>query len=55
MAINEVRNPDGALYLELKVPSKIRLQGNVWSFLEKYGYRYDKNPRPLLASEVWLL
>lgn len=52
VAINEARNPDGALYLELKVPSKIRLQGNVWSFLEKYGYRYDKNPRPLLASEV---
>ncbi|CAA7028950.1 unnamed protein product [Microthlaspi erraticum] len=44
---------DGASYLELKVPSKSRLQGDCWKFLERYGYRYGGNhTRPLLAREV---
>ncbi|KAL1217826.1 DNA-directed RNA polymerase V subunit 1 [Cardamine amara subsp. amara] len=44
---------DGASYLELKLPSRSRLQAGCWNFLERYGYRYGSDyTRPLLAREV---
>ncbi|ESQ52703.1 hypothetical protein EUTSA_v10016128mg [Eutrema salsugineum] len=44
---------DGASYLELKFPSRSRLQEGCWNFLERYGYRYGSDyTRPLLAREV---
>lgn len=55
VSVNEVKNADGACYLELKVPSRTRDPQNIWGFLEKYGYRYGQNPRPLLPSEVRLI
>ncbi|KAL3537763.1 hypothetical protein ACH5RR_001129 [Cinchona calisaya] len=56
VAVNEVKTTDGACYLELKVPSRTKLQENFWSFLEKYGFRYgDSYCRPLLPSEVVII
>ncbi|KAL0379812.1 UNVERIFIED_CONTAM: DNA-directed RNA polymerase V subunit, partial [Sesamum angustifolium] len=53
ISINEAKTSDGAYYLELKVPSRSRLQEGFWYFLEKYGFRYgDMYSRPLLPSEV---
>lgn len=53
VSVNEVKNADGACYLELKVPSRTRDPENIWGFLEKYGYRYGQRySRPLLPSEV---
>ncbi|CAE6040230.1 unnamed protein product [Arabidopsis arenosa] len=47
------RASDGASYLELKLPSRSRLQAGCWNFLERYGYRYGSDyTRPLLAREV---
>ncbi|KAF8108351.1 hypothetical protein N665_0111s0061 [Sinapis alba] len=44
---------DGASYLQLKLPSRTRLQEGCWNFLERYGYRYGSDhTRPLLAREV---
>ncbi|XP_010534197.1 PREDICTED: DNA-directed RNA polymerase V subunit 1 [Tarenaya hassleriana] len=44
---------EGACYLELKLPSRSRLQDGCWNFLERYGYRYGNDHiRPLLAREV---
>lgn len=55
VSVNEVKNADGACYLELKVPSRTRDPVNIWGFLEKYGYRYGQGySRPLLPSEVRL-
>ncbi|KAL0425709.1 UNVERIFIED_CONTAM: DNA-directed RNA polymerase V subunit [Sesamum radiatum] len=52
ISINEAKTSDGAYYLELKVPSRSRLQEGFWYFLEKYGFRYgDMYSRPLLPSE----
>lgn len=53
VVVNEVKTVDDACYLELKVPSRTRLQENFWNFLEKYGFHYgDGYCRPLLPSEV---
>ncbi|CAN8284790.1 unnamed protein product [Cochlearia groenlandica] len=47
------KSSDGASYLELKLPSRTRLDAGRWNFLERYGYRYGSNyTRPLLAREV---
>ncbi|KAH0889797.1 hypothetical protein HID58_052226 [Brassica napus] len=47
------KSSDGASYLQLKLPSRTRLQEGFWNFLERYGYRYGSDhTRPLLAREV---
>ncbi|RAL53811.1 hypothetical protein DM860_004282 [Cuscuta australis] len=52
ISVTEVKNSDGACYLELKVP-KDAANDDIWSFLEKYGFRYgDGYSRRLLPSEV---
>ncbi|KAK7317354.1 hypothetical protein RJT34_01506 [Clitoria ternatea] len=52
VSIREVKTSDGACYLALKV-SKSKMQNGFWSFLEKYGYRYeDDHTRALLPCEV---
>ncbi|XP_059649269.1 DNA-directed RNA polymerase V subunit 1 [Cornus florida] len=53
ISINEVKANDGAFYLELKLPTRSRLQDGFWNFLERYGFRYgDDHRRPLLPYEV---
>ncbi|XP_071724863.1 DNA-directed RNA polymerase V subunit 1-like [Rutidosis leptorrhynchoides] len=50
VTVREVKTTDGALYLELKAPSKSRID---WHFLERYGFRYGEGvTRTLLPSEV---
>ncbi|CAL0328767.1 unnamed protein product [Lupinus luteus] len=52
VSIREVKTTDGACYLTLKV-SKSKMQPSFWSFLEKYGYRYEgSNIRALLPCEA---
>ncbi|XVF82275.1 hypothetical protein PTKIN_Ptkin16aG0032900 [Pterospermum kingtungense] len=51
VSIKEVRTRDGAIFLELKQPSR-QLRFN-WNFLERYGFRYgDSHTRTLLPCEV---
>ncbi|KAJ6934530.1 DNA-directed RNA polymerase V subunit 1 [Populus alba x Populus x berolinensis] len=53
ISIREVKNTDGACFLELKLPSRSRLRDGYWNFLERYGFRYgDDFTRPLLPCEV---
>jgi hypothetical protein len=53
ISIREVKNTDGACFLELKLPSRSRLRDGCWNFLERYGFRYgDDFTRPLLPCEV---
>ncbi|KAL9175422.1 hypothetical protein ABFS82_02G110900 [Erythranthe guttata] len=53
MSINQAKTTDGAYFLELKVPTRLRHEDGLWHFLEKYGFRYgDGYSRPLLPSEV---
>ncbi|TKY68288.1 DNA-directed RNA polymerase V subunit 1 [Spatholobus suberectus] len=52
VSIREVRTSDGACYLALKV-SKSKMQDGFWSFLEKFGYRYEgDHTRALLPCEA---
>ncbi|XP_028798960.1 DNA-directed RNA polymerase V subunit 1 [Neltuma alba] len=52
VTIREAKTTDGAFYLELVV-SKSKMCHGFWSFLEKYGYRYESNnTRALLPYEV---
>nr|GMD59609.1 DNA-directed RNA polymerase V subunit 1 [Ipomoea batatas] len=53
ISVNEVKNSDGACYLELKLPKNANLDDGFWSFLERYGYRYgDGYSRRLLPYEA---
>ncbi|GAB2235793.1 hypothetical protein Drorol1_Dr00026234 [Drosera rotundifolia] len=56
VSIKENKTADGAVYLELKLPTrwtKMKASGGAWNFLERYGYRYgDSLSRTLLPSEV---
>ncbi|CAH9123000.1 unnamed protein product [Cuscuta epithymum] len=53
VSVNEVKNSDGACYLELKVPKTATLSDDFWNFLEKYGFKYGYGySRRLLPSEV---
>ncbi|KAM7264633.1 hypothetical protein ACFE04_002316 [Oxalis oulophora] len=53
VSIKEGKNAEGALYLQLKAPSKCRIQDGFWKFLDRYGFRYGYGvTRSLLASEV---
>ncbi|RDY14699.1 DNA-directed RNA polymerase V subunit 1, partial [Mucuna pruriens] len=52
VSIREVKTGDGACYLALKV-SKSKMHDGFWSFLEKYGYRYEvDHTRALLPCEA---
>lgn len=56
VSIKESKNNDGALFLELKLPARSRLQEGCWNFLERFGYRYgDGCTRTLLPSEVLVM
>ncbi|KAJ4825623.1 hypothetical protein Tsubulata_041670, partial [Turnera subulata] len=49
------KKTDGASFLQLKLPSKSRLQDGAWNFLESYDFRYgDSHARALLPFEIWL-
>ncbi|KAL2326371.1 hypothetical protein Fmac_025429 [Flemingia macrophylla] len=54
VSIREVKTSDGACYLALTVSkSKMQKLQGFWSFLEKYGYRYEgDHTRALLPCEV---
>ncbi|XP_058765597.1 DNA-directed RNA polymerase V subunit 1 isoform X1 [Vicia villosa] len=52
VSIQEIKTADGACYLALKV-AKSKMSDGFWSFLEKYGYRYEgDHTRALLPCEV---
>ncbi|CAI8607472.1 unnamed protein product [Vicia faba] len=52
VSIREIKTADGACYLALKVP-KSKMNDGFWSFLEKYGYRYEgDHTRALLPCEA---
>ncbi|XP_021752923.1 DNA-directed RNA polymerase V subunit 1-like [Chenopodium quinoa] len=52
VSIKDIKNSDGAVFLELRIPTRSRVQDG-WNFLERYGYRYgDGCARTLLPSEV---
>ncbi|KAK7405514.1 hypothetical protein VNO78_06882 [Psophocarpus tetragonolobus] len=52
VSIREIKTGDGACYLALKV-SKSKFIDGFWSFLEKYGYRYEgDHTRALLPCET---
>ncbi|KAK7314176.1 hypothetical protein VNO77_39388 [Canavalia gladiata] len=52
VSIRDLPASDGARYLSLKVP-KSKMQDGFWSFLEKYGYRYEgDHTRALLPCEA---
>ncbi|GKC61180.1 RNA-directed DNA polymerase, eukaryota, reverse transcriptase zinc-binding domain protein, partial [Tanacetum coccineum] len=51
VTVNEPKTPDGACYLELKVPSRSKRDG-CWNFVDRYGYCYaDAIGHPLLPLE----
>ncbi|CAM8891380.1 unnamed protein product [Rhodiola kirilowii] len=53
VSVKEMKTGDGAIYLQLKVPSKGRVREGIWNFLEKYGYRFsDGFTRTLLPVEA---
>ncbi|GJZ32026.1 ribonuclease H-like domain-containing protein [Tanacetum coccineum] len=55
VTVNEPKTPDGACYLELKVPSRSRRDG-CWNFVDRYGYRYaDAIGHPLLPLEMLII
>ncbi|MED6161256.1 hypothetical protein PIB30_059034 [Stylosanthes scabra] len=54
VTIRDIKTTDGACILKLKVP-KSKMHAGFWSFLHKYGYRYEgdtDNTRDLLPCEV---
>lgn len=53
ISIKEVKTTDGALCLELRVPSRTRLRDGFWNFLDKFGFHYgDTFCRLLLPKEA---
>ncbi|CAN1813697.1 DNA-directed RNA polymerase V subunit 1 [Linum perenne] len=53
VSVRDYKTTDGAWLLQLKIPSRSRLTDDLWSFLEKYGFRYGHDhTRPLLPCEV---
>ncbi|KAJ9190567.1 hypothetical protein P3X46_001754 [Hevea brasiliensis] len=53
ISIKEIKTTDGAFFLKLKLPSRMRLRDGFWNFLERYGFRYgDDITRTLLPCEV---
>ncbi|KAF2322513.1 hypothetical protein GH714_017381, partial [Hevea brasiliensis] len=52
ISIKEIKTTDGAFFLKLKLPSRMRLRDGFWNFLERYGFRYgDDITRTLLPCE----
>ncbi|XP_061336787.1 DNA-directed RNA polymerase V subunit 1 [Gastrolobium bilobum] len=53
VSVCEVKTTDGAHYLALKVSKSKKMPNDFWSFLDKYGYRYEgDHTRALLPFEV---
>nr|CAD1827415.1 unnamed protein product [Ananas comosus var. bracteatus] len=53
ISVKEVKTTDGALSLELRVPSRKRLRDGFWNFLDRFGFHYgDSFCRPLLPCEA---
>ncbi|KAK1308959.1 DNA-directed RNA polymerase E subunit 1 [Acorus calamus] len=48
MSVKEIMTSEGAVFLELKVPSRARLRDGFWNFLGKYGFRHGDGARRLL-------
>ncbi|KAK1281331.1 DNA-directed RNA polymerase E subunit 1 [Acorus gramineus] len=48
MSVKEIMTSEGAVFLELKVPSRARLRDGFWNFLGKYGFRHGDGSRRLL-------
>lgn len=54
LSITEGKTTDGAIFLELKLPSRSRLRDGFWNFLNRYGFPYggDASCRSLLPAEA---
>ncbi|XP_043811761.1 DNA-directed RNA polymerase V subunit 1 isoform X2 [Manihot esculenta] len=53
ISIKDIKTTDGAFFLKLKLPSRMRMRDGFWNFLERYGFRYgDDIIRTLLPCEV---
>ncbi|XP_073010574.1 DNA-directed RNA polymerase V subunit 1 isoform X2 [Typha latifolia] len=53
LSVKEVKTTDGALFLELRAPSRKKLRDGFWNFLDRFGCHYgDSSGRPLLPLEV---
>lgn len=53
ISIKEVKTSDGAICLQLSVPSRTRVRDGFWNFLARFGFRYGGGTcRTLLPLEV---